>query len=204
MAAQAGVRYSIKEPETYVNTNLVGTFRILEFAKKIKIKHLLMASSSSVYGSNHNLPFHENQKCDTPLSLYAASKKSNEEMAHSYSHLFSIPITMFRFFTVYGPWGRPDMALFKFTKNILEDRAIQIFNYGKMERDFTYISDLIEAIKLLIDNIPHLNTRLIKHDSISNVAPFRIVNIGNSKPVKLMDMIEVLESKLGKAKELFN
>ena len=199
LAAQAGVRYSIDNPISYVESNLIGTFHILELARKHKPKHLLMASTSSVYGSNIDMPLHENQKSDTPMSFYAATKKSNEAMAHSYSHLYHVPITMFRFFTVYGPWGRPDMALFKFTSNILSGKPIDIYNNGNMVRDFTYISDLVNAIYLLSDKIPLLprnRDKEIKYDSISDVAPFRIVNIGNSKPVNLLDFIAELEKVL--------
>ena len=201
LAAQAGVRYSIENPKSYVESNLIGTFHILEMARKYKPDHLLMASTSSVYGSNKDMPLHETQKCDTPMSFYAATKKSNEAMAHSYSHLYDIPTTMFRFFTVYGPWGRPDMALFKFTKNILSGKSIEIYNSGNMVRDFTYIDDLVNAIFLLASKIPSkANKRkyIIKNDSISDVAPFRIVNIGNSKPINLLDYVKELENVLGK------
>ena len=207
LAAQAGVRYSIKKPLSYVESNLNGTFQILEMARKYNTKHLLIASTSSVYGGNKNLPFDENQKTDTPMSFYAATKKSNEVMSHSYSHLFNIPITIFRFFTVYGPWGRPDMALFKFTKNILSDKPIDVYNYGNMKRDFTYVNDLVEAIKLLIPIIPlPINNRVdvVKNDSISNIAPFRIVNIGNSQPINLLDYIKELEKILGKVSKKNN
>ena len=201
LAAQAGVRYSIENPISYLESNLIGTFHILEMAKKNKPDHLLMASTSSVYGSNKEMPMHENQRCDTPMSFYAATKKSNEVMAHSYSHLYNIPTTMFRFFTVYGPWGRPDMALFKFTKNILSNKPIDVYNKGNMIRDFTYIDDLVKAIFLLTDKTPEtVNKRKegIKNDSISDVAPFRIINIGNSLPVNLRDFINELEKVLGK------
>ena len=201
LAAQAGVRFSIENPISYVESNLLGTFHILEIARKHKPDHLLMASTSSVYGSNTDMPLHENQKCDTPMSFYAATKKSNEMMAHSYSHLYNIPITMFRFFTVYGPWGRPDMAYFKFTKNILSNKPIDVYNGGNMVRDFTYILDLVEAIFLLTSKIPlTLNNRkeYINNDSISQVAPFRIINIGNSQPINLLDYINELEKVLGK------
>ena len=200
LAAQAGVRYSIDNPLSYVESNLIGAFNILEMAKKYKPNHLLMASTSSVYGSNSEIPFNENQKCDTPISFYAATKKSNEIMAHSYSHLYNLPITMFRFFTVYGPWGRPDMALFKFTSNILLGKPIDVFNKGNLFRDFTYISDLIKAIFLLTPKIPmevQKRKKIINNDSISDVAPFRIVNIGNSKPIKLLSFIHELEEVLG-------
>ena len=207
LAAQAGVRYSIENPTSYVESNLIGTFHILEMARKYKPDHLLMASTSSVYGSNEDMPFHENQKCDTPMSFYAATKKSNEVMAHSYSHLYNFPITMFRFFTVYGPWGRPDMALFKFTKNILSDKPIEVYNKGNMIRDFTYIADLVNAIFLLTTKIPKKANKtkdIIKNDSISDVAPFRIVNIGNSQPINLLDYVKELENVLGKvAKKTF-
>ncbi|MDB9872198.1 GDP-mannose 4,6-dehydratase [Alphaproteobacteria bacterium] len=201
LAAQAGVRYSIENPTSYVESNLIGTFQILEMARKYQPDHFLMASTSSVYGGNEDMPLHENQKCDTQMSFYAATKKSNEVMAHSYSHLFNIPTTIFRFFTVYGPWGRPDMALFKFTKNILSDKPIDVYNKGNMRRDFTYILDLVEAIYLLTSVIPlKVKERkdVIKNDSISNVAPFRIVNIGSSQPINLLDYIKELEKVLGK------
>ena len=201
LAAQAGVRYSIENPMSYVESNLIGTFHILEIARKYKPDHLLIASTSSVYGSIKDYPLQENQKCNTPISFYAATKISNEAMAHSYSHLYEIPMTMFRFFTVYGPWGRPDMALFKFTKNILLEKPIDVYNQGKMIRDFTYIDDLVEAIFLLTSKEPNpVNKRneIFKNDSISSVAPFRIVNIGNSKPINLLDFIKELENVLGK------
>ena len=201
LAAQAGVRYSIKNPISYVEANLIGTFHILEMAKKYKPNHLLMASTSSVYGSNKKMPLFENQKCDTQMSFYAATKKCNETMAHSYSHLFNIPTTMFRFFSVYGPWGRPDMALFKFTKNILSNKSIDVYNKGNMIRDFTYIDDLVKSIFLLTHKIPPIVSKrksIVKNDSISDVAPFRIINIGNSQPINLLDYINVLERVLGK------
>jgi UDP-glucuronate 4-epimerase len=207
LAAQAGVRFSIENPKSYVESNLIGTFEILELARNYKPKHLLMASTSSVYGANLVMPFDENQKCDTQMSFYAATKKSNEVMAHSYSHIFDIPITVFRFFTVYGTWGRPDMALFKFTKNILEGLPIEVYNNGKMKRDFTNVLDLVEAIKLLIPVSPKLpNSRKEKflNDSISDVAPFRVVNIGNSNAIDLLSFISELENALGtKAKKIF-
>ena len=202
LAAQAGVRHSIDNPYSYVESNLIGTFQILEMARKYKPKHLLIASTSSVYGSSKNIPFFENHKTNTPISFYAATKKSNEVMAHSYSHLYKIPTTMFRFFTVYGPWGRPDMAYFKFTKNILKNKPIDVYNNGNMARDFTYIDDLVKAVFLLMSKIPKESKErkeLIKNDSISNVAPFRIVNVGNSKPINLLDYICELEKALGKA-----
>ena len=207
LATQAGVRYSIENPISYVESNLIGTFHILETARKYKPDHLLMASTSSVYGSNKDMPLHESQKCDTPMSFYAATKKSNEAMAHSYSHLYDIPTTMFRFFTVYGPWGRPDMALFRFTKNILSGKSIEIYNSGNMVRDFTYIDDLVNSVFLLTSEIPSKTKKrkdVLKNDSISDVAPFRIVNIGNSKPINLLDYVKELENVLGKvAKKKF-
>ena len=201
LAAQAGVRYSIDQPLTYVEANLLGTFQILEISRKYKPTHLLIASTSSVYGSNKNMPLDENQKTSTPMSFYAATKKSNEVMAHSYSHLYNIPTTILRFFTVYGPWGRPDMALFKFTQNILSDKPIDVYNHGDMIRDFTYIKDLVRAIFLLIKkppSIPEKRKEKFKNDSISEVAPFRVVNIGNSQPIKLLDCINELERVIGK------
>ena len=205
LAAQAGVRYSIENPMSYVESNLLGTFQILEIARKYKLEHLLMASTSSVYGNNKNFPFHENQKTNTPISFYASTKISNEAMAHSYSHLYKIPLTVFRFFTVYGPWGRPDMALFKFTKNILLGEPIDVYNKGNMFRDFTYIDDLVKAIFLLTSKKPtNINERkeVLRGDSISAVAPFRVVNIGNSNPINLMDFIKKLENILGKEAKL--
>ena len=207
LAAQAGVRYSMENPASYFESNLLGTFYILEFVKKHRPDHFIMASTSSIYGNNKKIPFSENQKCDSPISFYAATKKSNEAMAHSYSHLYQIPTTMLRFFTVYGPWGRPDMALFRFTKHILSGKAIDIYNNGNMKRDFTNIDDIIESINLLIDIVPlepdQRNTKL-KLDSISDTAPYRVINIGSSKPTNLMDFISELEKSLGlKAKKKF-
>ena len=202
LAAQAGVRYSIDFPAEYVQTNLVGTFNILELAKSYEVSHLLMASTSSVYGANDTMPFKEIQKTETPLSFYAATKKSNELMAHSYSHIFDLPITMFRFFTVYGPWGRPDMALFKFIKAIESNQPIDIYNYGKMKRDFTYVEDLVFSVERLINCVPmnpgNRDTEAtFQNDSLSPVAPHRVVNIGNSRPTDLMDYIAALENALG-------
>ncbi|PWB82398.1 MAG: UDP-glucuronate 5-epimerase [Methylocystaceae bacterium] len=195
LAAQAGVRYSLENPRAYVDANLVGGFNILELARAHSVRHLLMASTSSVYGANPTVPFVESERADYPLTLYAASKKANEAMAHSYAHLWSIPTTMFRFFTVYGPWGRPDMALFKFVDAIENDRPIDIYNHGKMERDFTYIDDLVEAIMRLIDVAPALDAG---DTSVSPVAPFRIVNIGRGEPINLLAFVEAIERKLGK------
>ena len=200
LAAQAGVRYSIEHPISYAETNLLGTFHILELARKFKPDHLLIASTSSVYGNNKIMPFNENHKSDTQVSFYAATKKSNEVMAHSYSHLFEIPTTIVRFFTVYGPWGRPDMALFKFTKEILSGNSINIYNYGNMKRDFTNIDDIVKSINLLINVSPLCpieRKAKISFDSISDTAPYRIVNIGNSKSLNLLDYITELEKALG-------
>lgn len=201
LAAQAGVRYSLEEPRAYIESNVVGTFNILELAREMPVQHLLIASTSSVYGSNTDMPFRETEKADTQLSIYAATKKATESMAHSYAHLFGTPVTMFRFFTVYGPWGRPDLALFKFVDAILDDRPIDVYNHGDMERDFTYVADLVRAIELLITvppEEPENRGEVSPNDSISPVAPFRIVNIGNSEPVRLLDFIDVIEAKLGK------
>ena len=199
LAAQAGVRYSIDKPRVYLNSNIIGTYNVIEASHLLKVKHLIMASSSSVYGANKNVPFKEIDKTETQLSIYASTKKANESMAHSYSNIWKIPITMLRFFTVYGPWGRPDMALFKFTKGILTNKKIDIYNKGKMFRDFTYIDDIIKGIELLIDKVPS-NKKLNKYsnDSLSPVAPFRILNIGNSKKVFLLDFIKQLEKELKK------
>ena len=197
LAAQAGVRYSLKNPRSYINSNIIGTYNIIEVARKLNVKHLLLASTSSVYGSNTKMPFSEIDKADSQLTIYAATKKANESMAHSYSHLWKIPTTMFRFFTVYGPWGRPDMALFKFVNAILNDKPIEIYNNGEMYRDFTYVDDLVHAIKLLID-APPSNENISTLDSLSSVAPYRVVNIGNSNKIKLIDFIEVIEKSLGK------
>ena len=199
LAAQAGVRYSIENPKAYMDSNIIGTYNIIELSKKINIKHLLIASSSSVYGANQKLPFTEVDKTETQLSIYASTKKSTESIAHSYSNIWKTPITMLRFFTVYGPWGRPDMALFKFTKGIINKKKIDIYNNGKMYRDFTYIEDIVNGITGLINKPPNLNQLgKIKNDSLSPVAPFRIINIGNTKKVFLLDFINELEKQLGK------
>ena len=199
LAAQAGVRYSIDNPRAYVDANIVGAFNVMEGARRQQVQHLLMASTSSVYGANTEMPFTETQKVDTPMSFYAATKKANEAMAHSWAHIHGVPITMFRFFTVYGPWGRPDMALFKFTKNILEDKPIDIYNHGDMWRDFTYVSDLVRGIALLIDAAPPADgTKAMADDSLSPVAPWRAVNIGNSDKVRLLDFVDAIEECLGK------
>jgi UDP-glucuronate 4-epimerase len=183
LAAQAGVRYSLENPRAYINSNIVGTFNVMEIAKKHKVKHLLIASTSSVYGANSKMPFTEIEKADTQLTIYSATKKACESMAHSYSYLWKVPTTIFRFFTVYGPWGRPDMALFKFVSAILNNKPIDIYNNGNMYRDFTYIDDLVHGIKLLIDVIPSIDKNISNADSLSSVAPYRVVNIGNSNKV---------------------
>ncbi|MDA7474243.1 NAD-dependent epimerase, partial [Candidatus Pelagibacter ubique] len=200
LAAQAGVRYSIENPLAYVNTNIVGFTHILEGCRHHKVKHLVYASSSSVYGANTKMPFSEHDSVNHPLSLYAASKKSNELMAHTYSNLYQLPTTGLRFFTVYGPWGRPDMALFKFTKAILEERSIDVYNHGKHTRDFTYVDDIIEGIIKTIDNPARGNNNWNsnKPDPATSKAPWCIYNIGNNKPVQLMDYIDALEKTLGK------
>ncbi|MBD1905416.1 NAD-dependent epimerase [Funiculus sociatus GB2-A5] len=199
MAAQAGVRYSLTNPHAYVDCNLVGFMNILEGCRYSGVKHLVYASSSSVYGSNKKMPFSVHDNVDHPVSLYAATKKANELMAHTYSHLYSLPTTGLRFFTVYGPWGRPDMALFLFTKAILEGRAIDVFNYGKMRRDFTYIDDITEGVLRVSDNIPSPNPDWSGYDPDPGIsaAPYKIYNIGNNKPVELGYFIEVLEDCLG-------
>ena len=196
LAAQAGVRYSLDNPRAYIESNIVGTFNIMEAARQNNIKHLLMASTSSVYGANKVMPFDECHKADTQLTIYAATKKANESMAHSYAYLHKLPTTMFRFFTVYGPWGRPDMALFKFTKQILNNEEIDIYNNGEMYRDFTYVDDLVQGIRLLIDAKPEAGVSKCKTDSISSVGPYRVVNIGNSKKIKLLDFIDAIEIEL--------
>lgn len=198
LAAQAGVRYSLTNPHAYIDSNIVGFLNILEACRHNKIKNLSYASSSSVYGLNEEQPFSTQANVDHPMSLYAASKKSNELMAHTYSHLYNIPTTGLRFFTVYGPWGRPDMALYLFTKAIIEDRPIDVFNYGNMQRDFTYIDDIVEGIIRVNDNPPKANPEWDHKDPSSSSAPYKIYNIGNNNPVKLMDFIEALENKLGK------
>ena len=198
LAAQAGVRYSIEKPRVYLDSNITGTYNVIELAKKVNVKHLLIASSSSVYGANKKLPFKEIDKTETQLSIYAATKKSTESIAHSYSNIWKIPITMLRFFTVYGPWARPDMALFKFTKGIINKKKIDIYNQGKMYRDFTYIEDIVDGINALINKAPNMKQfGKIKNDSLSPVAPFRILNIGNTRKVYLLDFINALEKELG-------
>ncbi|WP_133207798.1 NAD-dependent epimerase [Exiguobacterium sp. UBA4551] len=200
LAAQAGVRYSIENPYAYLDSNLTGFLNILEACRNYPVKHLLYASSSSVYGGNKVAPFSTNHNVDHPVSLYAATKKSNELMAHTYSHLYGIPTTGLRFFTVYGPWGRPDMAYFSFTKDIIEGNPIKVFNHGKMERDFTYIDDIVEGIVKLIPRAPEPNLEWDEStDELgASFAPYRVYNIGNNQPVQLMKFINVLEEKIGK------
>jgi len=201
LAGQAGVRYSLEDPGSYVQSNIVGTFHVLEAAKRHAVKHLLIASTSSVYGANETMPFRETDKADLQVSFYAATKKATEAMAHSHAHLWDIPTTMFRFFTVYGPWGRPDMALFKFVSAILEGRPIDIYNGGNLSRDFTHVGDLVRAIRLLIDAVPERPQSadaIEEGDSLSPVAPYRVVNIGGGQPVKLMDFVEAVEKAVGK------
>ena len=200
LAAQAGVRYSIQNPRAYLESNIVGTFELLEAARAYPPKHMLLASTSSVYGANIKMPYTENDKADHQVSFYAATKKSSENLAHSFAHLYGLPITIFRFFTVYGPWGRPDKALFKFTKAILNGEKIDVYNHGDMKRDFTYIDDLVMGVRLLIDVVPSSSAseknNISKNENKSPVAPFRIVNIGNSNPESLMDFISALEKSL--------
>ena len=198
LAAQAGVRHSIKDPRSYLNSNIIGTFELLEAARTHQPKHILMASTSSAYGATNNTKFKESDKADQQISFYAATKKATENFGHSYAHIYGLPITMFRFFTVYGPWGRPDMALFKFTKAMLSNEPIDVYNYGDMQRDFTYVEDLVNAIFLLMQNIPAIDIAESTdiEDSQSFVAPFRVVNIGNSKSERLLDFIEALECSL--------
>lgn len=203
LAAQAGVRYSLINPYSYVDSNISGFLNILEGCRHNSVKHLVFASSSSVYGANTKMPFSVHQNVDHPVSLYAATKKSNELMAHTYSSLYNLPCTGLRFFTVYGPWGRPDMALFLFTKAILEGRPIEVFNYGKMQRDFTYIDDITEGVIRVIDKVPAPDPDWSgdSPDSATSYAPYKLYNIGNNNPVELMRFIEVLEDCLGKQAE---
>lgn len=204
LAGQAGVRYSLDEPRSYIDANVVGSFNVIEAARRQAVSHLLMASTSSVYGANEDMPFAETDKADTQLTIYAATKKSMEALAHSYAHLWGVPTTVFRFFTVYGPWGRPDMALFKFVDAILGGRAIDVYNRGEMYRDFTYVADLVNAIRLLIDTPPVRPADaadIVGGDSLSPVAPYRVVNIGNSDKVSLGQFIEAVEQALGMTAE---
>lgn len=201
LAAQAGVRYSLEHPRSYINSNVVGTFNVMEVARQHKVGHLLMASTSSVYGANEDMPFTEVEKADTQLTIYSATKKANEAMGHSYAHLWDLPTTMFRFFTVYGTWGRPDLALYKFVDAILDGRPIDIYNHGEMYRDFTNVNDLVRGIRLLIDAVPvrpDSPEDIEEGDSLSPVAPYRVVNIGNGDKVRLMDFVEAIEEAVGK------
>jgi UDP-glucuronate 4-epimerase len=203
LAAQAGVRYSLENPLAYIDTNLVGFGHILEGCRHNDVEHLVYASSSSVYGANTTMPFSVHDNVDHPLSLYAASKKANELMAHTYSHLYRLPTTGLRFFTVYGPWGRPDMALFKFTRAILAGEPIEVFNYGRHRRDFTYVDDIVEGVMRVLDRVPEPNPDWsgATPDSATSNAPYRLYNIGNNQPVELMHYIEVLEQCLGRTAE---
>ncbi|WP_170369335.1 GDP-mannose 4,6-dehydratase [Ruegeria arenilitoris] len=201
LAAQAGVRYSLEHPRSYIDSNVVGTFNVMEVARQHKVGHLLMASTSSVYGANEDMPFTEVEKADTQLTIYSATKKANEAMGHSYAHLWDLPTTMFRFFTVYGTWGRPDLALYKFVDAILDGRPIDIYNHGEMYRDFTNVNDLVRGIQLLIDAVPvrpDSPEDIEEGDSLSPVAPYRVVNIGNGDKVRLMDFVEAIEEAVGK------
>jgi UDP-glucuronate 4-epimerase len=202
LAAQAGVRYSVENPRAYIEANVVGTFNLLELAREHPPRHLLLASTSSVYGANTKMPFEESDRTDHPLTLYAATKKATEGMAHCYAHLWNIPTTVFRFFSVYGPWGRPDMALFKFTKAILEGAPIDVYNYGEMDRDFTYVDDIARGITLLVDAVPASPVGADESDEtpgLSPVAPYRVVNIGNGQPIGLLTFIEAIETSIGKS-----
>lgn len=200
LAAQAGVRYSLENPRAYVDANVLGTFNVMETARELMVDHLLMASTSSVYGANTEMPFAETHKADAPMTIYAATKKATEAMGHAYAHLHDLPTTMFRFFTVYGPWGRPDMAPFKFTKGILAGETIDIYNHGEMWRDFTYVDDLARAIRLLVDAVPKRpvdQNEVTEGDTLSPVAPYRVVNIGNSEKVRLLDFVDAIEAAAG-------
>jgi UDP-glucuronate 4-epimerase len=204
LAAQAGVRYSLQNPHAYIDSNVVGFMNILEGCRHARVQHLVYASSSSVYGGNTRMPFSEHDSVDHPVSMYAATKKANELMAHTYSHLFGLPTTGLRFFTVYGPWGRPDMALFLFTKAILEGRAIDVFNHGKMQRDFTYVDDIVEGVLRVLDKVaaPHPAYRAETPDPGTSNAPFRVFNIGNHNPVPLLDFIGCIEEALGRKAQM--
>ncbi|WP_428426970.1 NAD-dependent epimerase [Pararhizobium sp.] len=198
LAAQAGVRYSLENPKAYIDSNLIGSWNMLELAKAVQPKHLLIASTSSIYGANEKIPFAETDRADEPMTLYAATKKSGELMAHSYAHLYGVPTTAFRFFTVYGPWGRPDMALFKFVNCILNGRPIEVYGEGHMSRDFTYIDDLIEGIVRLMGVVPGEHNRVEEIDTLSHHAPFRVVNVGGGQPVELMHFVETVEAAVGR------
>ncbi len=201
LAAQAGVRYSLTHPRSYIETNFTGSFNVLEIAKALRVKHLMIASTSSVYGANPEMPFHETDRTDHPLTVYAATKKAVESLAHSYAHLWGLPVTLFRFFTVYGSWGRPDLAYFKFTRAILEGEPIDVYNRGELWRDFTAVDDLVEGLTRLIPlapPAPGARPAPVEGDSLSPVAPWRVVNIGNSDKIHLMDFIRTLEALLGR------
>ncbi len=204
LAAQAGVRYSLKNPQAYVNSNVTGFLNVLEACRHNGCEHLVFASTSSVYGANRKLPFSEHDNTDHPVSLYAATKKANELMAHTYSHLFGLPVTGLRFFTVYGPWGRPDMSAALFTRAILEGRPIDVFNHGEMERDFTYVDDIVEGVARILEVVPKGDpgADMTKPDPASSYAPYRLYNIGNNRPVKLTRFIEVLETALGRKAQI--
>jgi UDP-glucuronate 4-epimerase len=197
LAAQAGVRYSIDNPRAYLDANITGSFHVMEAARRHGVRHLMMASTSSVYGANTEMPYAETHKADTPMSFYAATKKATEAMGHAWAHIHGVPVTMFRFFTVYGPWGRPDMALFRFTKAILAGQPIDVYNHGDMWRDFTYVDDLVRGIRLLMDAVPGKGAA-VAGDSLSPVAPWRVVNIGNSDRVRLTDFIDAIEDCCGR------
>ncbi len=200
LAAQAGVRYSLENPRAYIDANVVGTFNVMDAARRHEVRHLLMASTSSAYGAETDMPYRETQKADTQMTIYAATKKACESMGHAYAHLWNLPTTMFRFFTVYGPWGRPDMAYFKFVDAILNGRPIDIYNHGDMHRDFTYVTDLVRGIRLLMDAVPERPAEpgdIAEGDSLSPVAPYRIVNIGNSQTVRLLDFVDAIEEAVG-------
>ena len=200
LAAQAGVRFSIEAPRSYVESNLVGTFELLEAARAVPPRHMVLASTSSAYGANTEMPYVETQRADHQMSFYAATKKATESMAHSYAHLYGLPVTMFRFFTVYGPWGRPDMAYFKFTRAILKGEPIEVYNHGQMRRDFTYVDDLVTGIVKLADAVPG-DKPVSERDSLSPVAPFRVVNIGAAAPAPLMEFIAAIEAACGREAE---
>lgn len=196
-AAQAGVRYSLDHPREYIDANIVGSFNVIELARQHNIKHLVMASTSSAYGANQKFPFEETDAAPHPLTIYAATKQASELIAHSHAHLYGVPTTLLRFFSVYGPWGRPDMAFFLFTKKIFNGEPIDVYNHGDLLRDFTYIDDLVESIRRLMDTPPVIGEYVSQDDSLSPVAPYRLVNIGNAFPVKLMDYIEAIERHIG-------
>jgi UDP-glucuronate 4-epimerase len=198
LAAQAGVRYSLEHPREYISSNIVGSFNVIELARQHGTKHLVLASTSSAYGANQTFPFEETDPAPHPLTIYAASKLSSELIAHSHSHLYGTPTTLLRFFSVYGPWGRPDMAFFLFTNRIFKGEPIDVYNHGDLMRDFTYIDDLVEAIRRLIDTPPVAGQPATRNDSLSPVAPYRLVNIGHAAPVRLMDYIEAIERAIGK------